>query len=74
MINLVSMLAVMTLFSGAVIVIAATLRDHADAIIAALAGRSLHAELPVAVAPRVRVTIRTPLARPVPFQPLRAAA
>jgi hypothetical protein len=74
MIYLVSMLVVTALLSGAVAVIGVTLRDNAEAIVAALAGRSIRAEGLALPAPRVRVTIRTPSRRPLALQPLRAAA
>ncbi len=74
MIALVSMLGVVMLMGAAVAIIFVTLRDHADAIVAALAGRSLRAQALVQPAPRVRVTFRTPVRRPASFQPLRAAA
>jgi hypothetical protein len=74
MINLVSMLAVMMLLGGAIFAIVETLRGHAEVVVAALAGRSLRAEVLITPAPRVRVTIRTPKGRTIPLQPLRAAA
>ena len=74
MIYLVSMLAVMALLSGAITVIGVMLRDNADAVVAALAGRSLRANTITAPPPRVRVIVRTPLRRPLALQPLRAAA
>ncbi len=74
MIYLVSMLVVMALLSGAVVVIGVALRDNADAIVAALAGRSIRAEAIALPAPRVRVTVRTPSRRSLALQPLRAAA
>lgn len=74
MIYLVSMLVVLALLSGAVAVIGVTLRDHADAIVAALAGCSIRAEAIALPAPRVRVTVRTPARRSLALQPLRAAA
>jgi hypothetical protein len=74
MINFVSVLVVTTLLGGAVAVIAAALRDHADAIVAALAGRSFRAEVPVSPEPRLRLVVRTPVARKLTMQPLSAAA
>jgi hypothetical protein len=74
MISIVSMLVVTTLLGGAIAVIAATLRGNADAIVAALAGRSFRAEAPVLPEPRLRLAVRTPLVRTLPMQPLRAAA
>lgn len=78
MIYLVSMLVVLALLGGAIAVIGATLRDHADAIVAALAGRSIRAEAIALPASRVRVTVKMPLRRPLQslgsLQPLRAAA
>jgi non-ribosomal peptide synthetase component E (peptide arylation enzyme) len=76
MIYLVSMLGVMALLAGALAVIAITLRDHADAVVAALAGRSISAAALVPPVTRVRVTVRTTARRPSSFQslPLRAAA
>jgi hypothetical protein len=74
MIYLVSMLGVMALLAGALAVIAITLRDHADAVVAALAGRSPIAKTQALPAPRVRVTLRTSSYRPLATMPLRAAA
>ncbi len=74
MIYLVSMLVVMALLSGAVAVIGVTLRENADTIVAALAGRSIRAEKLALPTPRVRVTVRTPSRRPLALQLLRAAA
>ena len=74
MIFLVSMLTVLALLAGAVAVIAVTLGDHADAVVAALAGRSIRAEALTLPAPRVRVTVRTPSRRLLALQPMRAAA
>ncbi len=74
MIYLVSMLGVAALLISGVAVIFVTLRDHTDAIVAALAGRSMLAEAMTLPTPRVRVTFRTPIRRPVSHQPLRAAA
>ncbi len=71
---LVSMLAVLALAAGALGVIWTTLRDHADAVVAALAGRSIRAQTIALPARHVRVTVRPSVRRPVPFQPLRAAA
>lgn len=73
MINLLTALAVLAIFGGALAVIGATLRDHADAIVAALAGRSVKAT-PVAATPRVRVIVRMPSRLPQSARPLRAAA
>lgn len=74
MIYLASILGVLAVMSSAAAVIVVTLRDHADAIVAALAGRSIRAEAILVSAPRVRVTVRTPVRRPASFEPLRAAA
>lgn len=74
MIYIVSVLGVMALLSGTAAVIFITLRDQADAIVAALAGRSIRAEAMAVPTRRVRVTFRTPMGRPVSLQPLRAAA
>ena len=74
MIALVSMLSVLALLAGAVAVIAVTLHDHADAVVAALAGRSIRAAALALPAPRVRVTVRTPSRRQTLVQPMRAAA
>lgn len=74
MIALVSILSVLALLAGAVAVIAVTLHDHADEVVAALACRSIRAEALALPAPRVRVTVRTPSRRSTPVQPLRAAA
>jgi len=73
MINLLTVLTVMTILGGALAVIGATLREHADAIVAALAGRSIKAA-PAVAAPRLRVTVRTPTGLPRYALPLRAAA
>lgn len=74
MIYLVSMLSVLALLTGTVAIIFVTLRDHAEAIVAALAGRSIRAEAIAPAASQVRVTFRTPARRPLSLQPLRAAA
>jgi hypothetical protein len=74
MIYLVSMLGVMALLAGSLAVIAVMLRDHSDAIVAALAGRSLAAKAHALPAPRVRVTVRKSSYRPLAMPPLRAAA
>lgn len=73
MINLLTVLTVMTILGGALAVIGATLRDHADAIVAALAGRSVTAA-PAVAAPRVRTVVRMSPRLPVSAHPLRAAA
>ncbi len=79
MIALVSILGVLALLAGAVAVIAVTLCDHAEAVVAALAGRSIRAEAFALPAPRLRVTVRTPSSRRLPIgsgalEPMRAAA
>ena len=75
MIALVSILGVLALLAGAVAVIAVTLCDHAEAVVAALAGRSIRAEAFALPAPRLRVTVRTPSSRRLTqLQSLRAAA
>ena len=74
MIYLVSIFAVMLLLGGAIAVIGTTLHSHADAIVAALAGRSIRAGASTLPEWRVRVAVRTPWRRPPPMQPLRAAA
>jgi len=72
MIYVVSMLAVSALFAAAVSVIFATLWGRTDAVVAALAGRSVLAETVFVPTPRVRVSVRPLIARTLP--PLRAAA
>ncbi len=72
MIYVISMLAVSALFAVAVGVIFATLQGRTDAVVAALAGRSVLAEAVFVPAPRVRVTVSPQIARKLP--PLRAAA
>jgi hypothetical protein len=74
MIYFLSMLTVLMLVAGAVTVIWTTLAGQADAIVAALAGRSIRAGALALPAPRVRVTVRLPSARPLATTPLRAAA
>jgi hypothetical protein len=74
MIYLVSMLAVLALAGGALGVIWTTLHDQADAVVAALAGRSLRANVNALPARHIRVTIRPSVRRPIAVQPLRAAA
>lgn len=74
MIYLLSMLGVLALLSGTVAIIFFTLRDRTDAIVAALAGRSIRAEAMSLPASRVRAIVKTPVRRPVSVQPLRAAA
>ncbi len=74
MIYLVSILSVLAVMGGAAAVILVTLRDHADSVVAALAGRSIRAEAMIAPAPRIRVTVRTPGRRRWSCLPLRAAA
>ncbi len=74
MIYLVSILGVLAVISASLGVIFVMLRDHAEAIVAALAGRSVRAEALLTPSPRVRITLRTPVRRSVLVQPLRAAA
>lgn len=74
MLYLVSMLSVLAAIGSAVAVIFNALCDHADAIVAALAGRSVGAEAIRESAPCVRVSVRTPARRPVLRLHLRAAA
>ncbi len=74
MIYLVSILGVLAVMSASMAVIFVMLRDHAEAIVAALAGRSVRAEALLTPSPRVRVTLRTSVRRSVLVQPLRAAA
>jgi hypothetical protein len=73
MIYVVSMLTVSALLASAIAVIVATLRGHGDAVVAALAGRSVRAQSLFVPGPRVRVTT----VRPATIRtrsPLRAAA
>lgn len=73
MIYVISMLTVSALLLSAIAVIVATLRGQGDAVVAALAGRSVRAESLFVPAPRVRVTtVRSASVRSL--QPLRAAA
>jgi len=72
-INLLTVLAVMMILGGALAVIGATLTAHADAIVAALAGRSL-AAVPLATPARVRVVVRMAWPAQLPIRQLRAAA
>ena len=73
MIYVVSMLTVSALLASAIAVIIATLRGHGDAVVAALAGRSVRAESLFVPGPRVRITTVRPAAIRT-LQPLRAAA
>jgi hypothetical protein len=73
MIYVISVLTVSALLASAMAVIVATLHGHGDAVVAALAGRSVRAESLFVPAPRMRVTgVRTATVRTL--QPLRAAA
>ena len=74
MIYLLSTIVVLALFGGAVTIIWSTLSEHADAIVAALAGKSLRSASVAAPLRSVRVSVRQPLCRPVVYRPLRAAA
>lgn len=74
MLYVVSMLSVLATVSCAIAVIVITLRDHAEPVVAALAGRSIAAEAMLHSAPGVRISFRTSVRRPVLTPQLRAAA
>jgi hypothetical protein len=74
MIYFMSVLIVLALLVGAIAVIWATLREHSDAVMAALAGRSIRARTADLPTRYVRVTVKPSARRLRSFQPLRAAA
>ncbi len=74
MLYVVSMLSVLATISCAIAVIVITLRNHAELVVAALAGRSIAAEAMLQSAPRVRVSFKTTVCHPVLRPQLRAAA
>lgn len=74
MIYLVSMIVVLALGVGAMAVIWSTLSEHADAVVAALAGQSIRAAAVTPHVRSVRVSIRPAVRRQFVPQPIRAAA
>ncbi len=72
MINIISMLTVSALFASAIGVILATLHGRGERVLAALAGKPVHADAIYVPASRVRVMVRPTTFRTAP--PLRAAA
>lgn len=73
MVQCIVSIMVFALLVGAMTVIAVTLRDHADAIIAALGGDSTTGKVS-ADFPRPRHLVRTLVRHPMPVGEQRAAA